>query len=222
MVRYIVDKEIPYSDGGWSMKPIPNETYSETDLSTEYDGGSLQAGYILACGYDYGWFGTTNHEKAVFIYRQLVRKQYRAAISNYGASLVRGIGTRKDEERGIFWLTMAANMGCPIAMSNLAWLYAFSDNHPHNYALARRFGNAAANLGDATAINNIGRMYETGAGYRQDFAKAFQYYQRAYKTNPDPIIVRNLAWCYHNGYGVEKNLNIAEELIKESKELQNR
>lgn len=204
------------------MMALPAEECLPCELEEMYAGGNLRAGYILACAYDYGWYGERDNKKAVTIYRQLVRRNYAPAIANYGYALLFGIGVRKDEERGMYWTRKAADMGCVGAMSNLANMYAFANDMPHDYALAKRYARMAAQSGDSIALNTLGRMYETGRGFRQNLAKAFSHYRKAYATNPDPVIISNLVRCYRNGLGVDVNEKRADELKKEAIELQNR
>ena len=124
------------------------------------------------------------------------------------------------EVRGLFWTKMSADMGCTIAMSNLAYLYTSSGSILHDYDLAKRYALIAAERGDSTAMNTLGIMYAKGLGFRQNFVKAFKYYQKAYETNRNPVIIGNLANCYRKGHGVEQNLNKAEELMAEARRLQ--
>lgn len=220
MVQYIIDKEIPYSDVGRCLMPVYADKYLPSELEEMYSNGNLWAGNTLACGYDYGWFGERDHKKAVDMYRQLVRRKYPLGIANYGFALLNGIGVRKDVERGLFWTKMSADMGCTIAMSNLAFQYTFSDTMPHDYALAQRYARMAAERGDATAMNTLGLMYAKGLGFRQNYVKAFKYYRKAYEANRNPVIIGNLANCYRKGHGVERDLNKAEELMAEARLLQ--
>lgn len=217
MVQYIIDKEIPCSDVGHCMMSVYADKYLPSELEEMYSNGNLWAGNTLACGYDYGWFGERDHKKAVTIYRQLLRRKYPIGIANYGFALLNGIGVRKDVERGMFWTKMSAEMGCTIAMSNLAHLYTSSF---HDYDLAKRYARMAAERGEATAMNTLGVMYAKGLGFRQNYVQAFKYYQKAYETNRNPVIIGNLANCYRKGHGVEQDLNKAEELMAEARRLQ--
>jgi len=142
MVKYVVDESYPYANGGYFMKAIPTPKYGvmpkdvaeslyykaiqdlsegrieegRKGLESSYNIGDLDSGNTLAYGYDAGWFGECDHKKANEIFRDLIRKQHLGAMRNYAMGLIHGIGIRKDEERGIFWLKEAADRGDKIAI----------------------------------------------------------------------------------------------------------
>src|SRR5262249_55062430 len=71
----------------------------------------------------------------------------------------------------------------------------------------------AADHGNASAQNNLGELYEDGAGVAKDSGKAAEHYQKAYaQGNADAQ--SNLAKLYLFGEGVPKDLGKAVELFQ--------
>ena len=52
--------------------------------------------------------------------------------------------------------------------------------------------------GDADAMRNLGVLYEDGHGVPQDYAKAFEWYERA-ATTDDANAMNSLGVLYENG-----------------------
>lgn len=244
-MKYVVDESYPYANGGYFMKAIPTPEYGvmpkdvaeslyykaiqdlsegrieegRKGLESSYNIGDLDSGNTLAYGYDAGWFGECDHKKANEIFRDLIRKQHLGAMRNYAMGLIHGIGIRKDEERGIFWLKEAADRGDKIAMAGLARMWAFGDTCPRNYTMARIYVLKAVNAGEPEGANTLARMYETGTCYKKNYRKAYQWYHLAYQSSKDPVIISNLAKCYKKGIGVEQNPEKADALFAEAKKL---
>lgn len=59
------------------------------------------------------------------------------------------------------------------------------------------------------SYNNMGYLYENGLGVPQDHAKAFEYYYEAAKLE-DSTGECNLAFCYLNGIGVDRDKKMAK------------
>ena len=78
-----------------------------------------------------------------------------------------------------------------------------------------------ANEGKLEDQMNLAYMYLYGTnGVKQDFAKAFDYYQMAAGQN-DPIALNNLGSLYFNGIGTEANAKKAIEMFSKAAELGN-
>jgi TPR repeat protein len=73
------------------------------------------------------------------------------------------------------------------------------------YAQARAIWTRLAAKEDSEAQCNLGRMYETGAGVKQDFEAAAGYYRRA-AVKFNPYALGNLAVLYATGQGVDQDL----------------
>ena len=67
-----------------------------------------------------------------------------------------------------------------------------------------------AEQGDAEAQNNLGAMYYTGQGVRQDYAEAARWYRKAAEQG-DVQAQYNLGLMYYNGQGVRQDLHLSKE-----------
>jgi len=68
----------------------------------------------------------------------------------------------------------------------------------------------AAAKGDASAMFNLGVLYENGFGVAQNYAKAREWYEKA-ADEGNASAMFNLGLLYHNGYGVAQNYAKARE-----------
>lgn len=68
----------------------------------------------------------------------------------------------------------------------------------------------SAKQGNADAQFNLGLMYDSGRGVRQDYTKAVQWYRKAAEQG-NAKAQYNLGLMYANGKGARQNLVIAKE-----------
>jgi len=81
-----------------------------------------------------------------------------------------------------------------------------------DYVAARKEFEALAEKGDDKAMVDLGVMYHTGEGVKQDYAKAMDWYLKALKKkNGDAY--SNIGVMYRDGLGVETNRPIAYALF---------
>ncbi len=93
---------------------------------------------------------------------------------------------------------------------------AFSfEASPENLARSRLAFEAAAERGDASAMNHMGVIYARGLGVDQDLVKASAWYGRA-AANGNAIAMGNLAALYANGWGVTKDTDKSLEWYRRS------
>ena len=79
-----------------------------------------------------------------------------------------------------------------------------------DYAKAREWYEKAAAKGDASAMVNLGLLYENGHGVAQDYAKAREWYEKA-ADKGDASAMNNLGLLYNNGQGVAQDYAKARE-----------
>lgn len=70
---------------------------------------------------------------------------------------------------------------------------------------------------DANAQANLGFMYETGTGIKQNYQEAAKWYKQA-ATQGNPYAQNNLGALYENGLGVKRDYKMAFKLYKQSAE----
>ncbi len=68
----------------------------------------------------------------------------------------------------------------------LALDYDFGRGVKQDYAKAITYYEKAAELGNDTAMNNLGRRYNNGIGVKQDYKKAEEFFIKAANTKPSP------------------------------------
>ena len=73
----------------------------------------------------------------------------------------------------------------------------------------------SARQGNAAAQFNLGLMYDSGRGVRQDYTKAVQWYRKAAEQG-NVEAQHNLGAVYVNGQGVHQDHKIAKEWYKKA------
>ena len=81
-----------------------------------------------------------------------------------------------------------------------------------DYETARKEFQALADKGEAKAMIELGLMYHTGDGVKQDYGKAMEWYLKAFdKGNGDAY--SNIGVMYRDGLGCQTNRPIAYALF---------
>ena len=97
---------------------------------------------------------------------------------------------------------------------------AMNDFYAGNYTEAYNKLLPLAKAGNGIAQNNIGLLYDKGLGIKQDYKKAFFWYEKSTKQGYSTAM-SNLATLYQNGNGVKRNINIAIKLYEKATEQDN-
>ncbi len=91
-------------------------------------------------------------------------------------------GVAKNEKEGVRLLVKGANMGCPVAQSNLAGDYELGKYFKKDMKQALYWYKKSADQNaDNRVPYHIGELYEKGLGVPQDRSVAISYYKRAAK-----------------------------------------
>lgn len=136
-----------------------------------------------------------------------------------GDKLVMGKGVAKDLPTGMNWVRRAAYMKHPKAMAAYGG-YILRGWEPGVPRDAFSWFYKAASKGEPMGQYNLAYCYDNGYGTQQNFEKAAQYYELAYKAG---IIAaaNNLGVLYYNGHGVAQDYNKAFNYFLESAEQEN-
>lgn len=114
-----------------------------------------------------------------------------------------------NNNEAVRWLRYAIDHGVVFAKNDLANLYLQGRGVERNEKAALSLYQQGSAAGDDTATYNLGLMYETGSGTKQDYALAAKYYQRAVERtseNPDAGCAENdLGALYALGKGVKQS-----------------
>lgn len=114
-----------------------------------------------------------------------------------------------NNNEAVRWLRYAIDHGVVFAKNDLANMYLQGRGVEKNEKIALDLYQQGSAAGDDTATYNLGLMYETGSGTKQDYAAAAKYYQHAVERtsdNPDTGCAENdLGALYALGKGVKQN-----------------
>ena len=88
--------------------------------------------------------------------------------------------------------------------------YNGSGEKEQDFVKAFELFTMAAENGNASAMNNLGYMYDIGRGVTQDFARAFEWHTKA-AENGDANAMHTLGLMYNNGVGVTQDYERAIE-----------
>lgn len=113
----------------------------------------------------------------------------------------------QDREKSLYWAQFAADQGYQFGWLQLGLRYLYGVNLPQDDKQAFKC------FKKAHAFYLIGEMYERGHGVRQDYAKAFSYYQKQIEEKPDTFweVAFRMGWLTWHGLGVKQDEKAAQE-----------
>lgn len=119
----------------------------------------------------------------------------------------------KDFKKGFHLIQKAAKQENAAAACELGILYKYGKGCALNLNQAEKWFKNADKLGNDKATYSLGYMYYKGLGtIKQDYTEAVKWFN---KSN-HPMAKYWLGICYYNGYGVSKDLQKANDLLKNS------
>ena len=143
-----------------------------------------------------------------------------------GALYYEGVYVNQDYEKAAQYYIAAARNGHSLAMSNAGYCYFYGNGVEQSYAEAFKYFSKAVMFDEYDAANMIGDMYRDGLFVQQDRKMAYSIYKTAYDKMNHMIFedaygsnMMRLGICYLNGYGCEKNVELAEDILNEAKEI---
>lgn len=109
-----------------------------------------------------------------------------------------------------------AQSGSAAALCNIGYFYASGDyNYEVDQTKAFEYNKKSADLGNVTAMYNIGIYYSNGIGTRKNQKKAFEYFKKAADKGDSDGMFKT-GCCYRDGSGVDKNIKKAIEYFKKA------
>jgi len=109
-------------------------------------------------------------------------------------------------------LTVLLTVFCLISIARGGVKEALDAQKRGDYETARKEFTLLAEKGDDKAMIELGLMYHTGEGAKQDYDKAMDWYLKAYaKRNGDAL--NNIGVMYRDGLGVSTNSKVAYILL---------
>lgn len=154
----------------------------------------VKLNWILAKGYDNGWYGEVDKPRACGHYSAAAKDAHlNAAYWPLALCYLSGTGVARDEEAAFEWMEKSANAGDQSGMVSLAVLYATGQGTQKNLDRAATWYETAirtAGSNRAQALRGLGAMhlFELEDGIRQ---RGYALLELA-KTGGDPIAERLL------------------------------
>ena len=131
-----------------------------------------------------------------------------------GLAFETGEGAKADEAEAARWFRKAALQGNVEAQYHLALLVSKgAKGLKQDWPTALKLFQDAAAKGHASAMNALGRAYQTGTGTTADPAKAAEWYAKAVEEKL-PDAENNLGMLYLEGKGVTRDLAQAFRLFE--------
>ncbi|GBB87033.1 hypothetical protein RclHR1_01350008 [Rhizophagus clarus] len=144
--------------------------------------------------------------KAFKYYKILAKKEITDAQYQLGNCFYYGIGIKIDKVQAFNWYKKAANSGNIIAKYIIEQNYNKKINDKKNKIYKTIY---------SEGFRLIGNNNYYGIGTKQNYKKAFNYFQKAAESG-NKIAQYNLGNCYKNGKGIRKNNKKAFELYQKS------
>jgi TPR repeat protein len=120
-----------------------------------------------------------------------------------------------DDARALpLYLPLARN-GHREAQTRVAAIYSRNKGVAVNHAESCNWSEAAANLQDANASNNVGQCFELGKGRGKSFPDAAIWYRRA-ADGGSAYGMYNLGLAYEYGRGVAQSFDVAAEWFRKA------
>ena len=153
-----------------------------------------------------------NYKKAIKLLRSAAQHEVPDAQFRMGAIYEYGIGVKRNYREAIKWYSLAEDFGYKDALDYLVITkYKLADelylSHKNNDSYKEAFNlyQFAAKNDYGKAFIKIAYMYENGLGIKQDYKKAFRWYERAASKGKG-----NACAEYKKGYLTEKGLGVKQ------------
>ncbi|MDR0712414.1 MAG: hypothetical protein LBF67_08765 [Prevotellaceae bacterium] len=134
------------------------------------------------------------------------------ALLYAGAMHKFGVGCPRSESAALRCYLAAAEQGSSVAAYNAGIMLRHSDSIAPDFAQSTKWLQKAADLSNPNALYPLGDAHFKGLGTAQSYQAAVATFEQS----SDPNATFMLAYCYLNGYGVERNVDKAKELITQA------
>lgn len=178
---------------------------------------SAEQGYAKA-QYTLGWnySNYNNIEEALYWMDEAVDQDYILAQIALGNAYIQGPSDIQDFETAIKIFEHLASQNNAIAQYAMAICYAQGKGVTPNLDIAMEYLYKSAEQEYAVALTELASVYCSGnENVSQDFHKAMELYLRAAKQG-FPLAQIAIGRMYENGWGIDKDLNIAKKWYKKA------
>ncbi len=174
----------------------------------------------------YALYGDRRYDHAIELFGQLAEQGYRPAMRRLGYAYYNGNGVSKDEEKGVEWLTKAAEEGDGVAAFVLGERYEKGgDTLTEDAEAAKRWYLRALELYERGAeeklyhaAHMVGEMHEFGNGVEKSYETARSWYLRSAEDDENPVSMERLGLIYQHARGTEENFEEAFRWYKAAAE----
>ena len=215
---------------------IIRKAYDNTDKGIAYNN--------LAYMYDNGDYVSADPYKAFEYYHMAAEQGNDVGKFNLGICYLTGLGTEPNIEQGKYWLGQIQEDSSINETAKNILRYCFNGRQVETFSGIRcsilsederneltryqkdknyideiRFykkiiqDSTSWSFRKAFSYNQMGYLYENGLGVPQDHTKAFEYYYEAAKLE-NSTGKCNLAFCYLNGIGVDRDKEMAKYWLR--------
>ncbi|MDO6564273.1 hypothetical protein Q4488_12835 [Amphritea sp. 1_MG-2023] len=130
------------------------------------------------------------------------------------------LGTKRDDQRGLFWDQVAAEKGHPESAYRLGLAYQLGQGVSQSNNQARHWYQQAALAQHPKAQKLLGSMFETGAAGEKDEQRAYQWYLKAAQQDVMEAQLK-IGTMLLEGRGVKANRASAQHWIRKAAEAGN-
>ena len=123
-----------------------------------------------------------------------------------------------DYPKALQILYKMVDRGYPMAMNNLGTMYMEGCGVRRSDRWAKYWFEKAVAREFVFAMVNLANMLTLGPKKYRDCSRAVELLKMAMAKGAGPVAAYNLGRCYYFGRGVDKNLETAQELFKETEE----
>lgn len=182
---------------------------------------ATQDGVSQACQLLYNEPAKRDPMKAVYLLRKAAREGSAEAEYQLGQCCWNGWGTPQSWNQAREWLAKAAEHGHPKAMYWLGRMHHYAIGGKMDIMRALQLYAAAAEAGDGRAMKALGTVYHSGdlgvtdeERSRRCYEQAFDLLQEQAFEHDDTDAMRELAYSYLDGEGVERDAALAVEWLQ--------
>ena len=138
------------------------------------------------------------------------------ATGEIGYLYYRGFGgVKKDYAQALPWFEKAAQLGVPMAMTNLAYMYTHGIGTEKNLDKALMWLRRAEAVGFSGAMVTLGEHYLQGLGVPKDPARGVELMRRAIDLE-DPEAMAEMGLMYQTGNGVPQDYDAARRWLEKA------
>ena len=190
-------------------KPDPEAAFTWYQRSAQ--GGDRDGMNYLAAAYEEGTGVAKSLERAAEWYRRSAEGGHYYASLNLARFYRYGMaGLPKDAGLAFAHYSDAAQLGNPVAQTELGEMYFDAEGTAKDVALSLYWTSRAAEAGDGKGMARLAFMMANGHGVEQNQAGAVRLWKLAAEKGTPAAYVQ-LGNAYQNGLGVEKDQRIAFE-----------